>query len=172
MENSLHMESPNTQHGATTYLRLLWDVWPMLLAAFLVAFARGWSGVKESYLHRSKLEIVFNTIISSACMSIVAVAVTWCLPFVGISLKDPSLQLGVTVMASAVGMKFIDAFISSKLGVKRVNPRNAEHLQYIKEQLTPEQRVEHVGNCPFRDDCANCKHCPKRLGESNGENND
>lgn len=155
-------EQTHTQPGAATYLSLLYEVWPLLLAAFCISLFRGWKRVQESYLHDNFWGTLCNTILSSAVMALIAVGTTWCLPLLGVDSIDPSTQMGITIMVSAGGMKLFDAWMEKNAGYVRMDPTNAKHLHRVKNALTDEQQQHHINICPFKDNCGDCEHCLKR----------
>lgn len=155
-ETPMNPDQNNFPHGAN-YISLVFDVWPLILGAFLIALFRGWSGVKRSYLRRGHLATFCNIVLNSAIAAVAAVAFTWALPVFGVQL-DESSQLGLTICLAAGGMQYAEEWICRLMGVSRVNPKKEEDLQYMKSTMTAEQRKKHYAMCPFRDECSHA-HC-------------
>lgn len=166
----MDIESTNPPAGVVTYLGLLYEVWPMMLLAFLVHLCNGWRTVKESYLQRNFAGTVINIILSSAVMAVLAVAVVWVMPLIGYE-PDPAAQMGVVVLVSASGLKSFDAFVRKRQGARIVRGGSAEDLSLMKDSMTAEQQARHMEICPYRKDCSKCKdrHCGGSCqGDSHG----
>ena len=165
----LQMTTPppeDTQH-ASTYLALLYDVAPLIIAAFLIGVFRGWAGIKRSYLHESFWWTLGNIVLSSAVMSALAVGLVLVLPLFGYEIP-PAGELGIVLVISSLGMKGLDWFMMTYVvKAKRIDPSNRESLERVKSGMTPEQQHAHMDACPFYNACSerhcnkNCSKCPK-----------
>ena len=164
----LQMTTPppdDTQH-ASTYLALLYDVAPLIIAAFLIGVFRGWAGIKRSYLHESFWWTLGNIVLSSAVMSALAVGLVLALPVFGHEIP-PAGELGIVLLMSSMGMKGTDKLMEYLAKATRIDPSNRESLERVKSGMTLEQQHEHMDACPFYNACSerhcskNCSKCPK-----------
>lgn len=165
------MSTESSTNGAATYLRLLYEVWPVMMVAFMVAMFTGWTGVKQSYLQHNVVATVINIILSSAVMALIAVAVTWVLPLLGYEM-DPAIQMGVVVLVASSGMKTMDAIILRLLGARILRVGSGEDLLHMKQAMTLEQQRQHMEMCPYRGECATCRGCPRVVGRRAGDKSD
>ena len=142
----LQMTTPppdDTQH-ASTYLALLYDVAPLIIAAFLIGVFRGWAGIKRSYLHESFWWTLGNIVLSSAVMSALAVGLVLALPVFGHEIP-PAGELGIVLLMSSMGMKGTDKLMEYLAKATRIDPSNRESLERVKSGMTLEQ--QHQKNC-------------------------
>lgn len=156
------MNSLNQGGSQPEYMGIVKGLWPLFLVGFGIALVSGAAHVKRSYLQRNKLQLVLNIIMSSAVSSAVALGFSLLAPLVYPEIT-PEMQIGIVLVVNGIGLKLFDAYMRKKYGLHVVDLMDPSDINFIRVQMTQEQRQEHVKNCPFKgDDC--CTSCQKTDG--------
>lgn len=140
-----------SSHGPEVYLTLVMDVWPLLVLAFVIAFLRGWEWVKRSFFQRDFWSTFFNILLSSCLTAFATVGVVLCLSLFGVVSSD-RLDLGLTILLSAGGMKAVDAFLRWRAGGAYIRPQNQGDLRDMHAGMDDDERLNHKSLCPFFND--------------------
>lgn len=143
----------------SNYVTIARDLWPLFLIGLGIALASGVSHIKRSYLQRNKWQLIGNTILSSVVSSAVSLGFALIAPlcYPGVT---PEVKIGIVLVVNGVGLKLFDAYMRKKHGLQIVDLMDPGDINQIRQKMSPEQRRQHVQNCPFKgDECCNPHDC-------------
>ena len=143
----------------SNYVTIARDLWPLFLIGLGIALASGVSHIKRSYLQRNKWQLIGNTILSSVVSSAVSLGFALIAPlcYPGVT---PEIQIGIVLVVNGVGLKLFDAYMRKKHCLQIVDLMDPGDINQIRQTMSPEQRRQHVQNCPFKgDECCTSHEC-------------
>ena len=134
--------SPNGLREAQEYSSVLSKLWPIMVVGGVAALVLN---LRRSYYERTWAQRIGSLAIAAgtACVSASGAVV-------GVALLRPGrpaeLHLLVAALGASCGQKTFDVLMRRVLGLSVVDFRKPEELRGM---MTPEERCQHVEQCPF-----------------------
>lgn len=159
----------NGTERAVEYLDAIKGSWPLVLLTVGIATASGLRQLKRGYKQRTKAQKAVTFFLNATLTSSLILGCVNLLPLL-IPDVTPGMQLAAASVLASLGGETVKQLLFHKLGLSIIDLMDPHDINAIRVSMTPEQRVEHVRNCPFKhDECREpCKNCPevKHNGET------